>query len=122
MIYLFPFIHLLILQIKQLYDDHIKDFKKLFFLFIHNLLHIYIIYGGIISNTLIHLIICVLILFSWIIFDKCIFNKLHNINKNKQENEIYKDTLYYLNINDHKYIYLLMTIIILIDCYILFFK
>ena len=71
------FIHLLILQLKQLYDDDIKDLKIIFFLFLHNLLHIYIIYGGFISNTLIHLLICIVILISWIILNKCIFSRLH---------------------------------------------
>ena len=125
MLYLIPIIHLILLQILQIKSEKIdlnnytiiknRNIKKYFFLFIHNLLHIYIIYGGIFSNTILHLIICIIILMSWILFDKCLLNNLHLENKN----EIYKDTIYYLKLTEKKYVYLFIIIIILIDILIL---
>ena len=99
-------------------NNYEKELKRLSILILHNIIHIYAIYGIFLNYRIIHLIICIIILVGFIIFKNCILTQYHNDNKNN----LYKETFYYLGIKGDKrnmYVFILLLIIIIIDIYLL---
>ena len=118
---IFLFITLILFQyLLDRLTNNCETMKGEIYLFIHHIISIYIIFGGILFNPLYHLIVIILVLIHWFTNNNvCEISTITNNHCQFKETKKFRDIFYFANINKNT-LYLLLIIIIGYDIYKLF--
>ena len=119
------YIFIILFLCQYLFDrltNNCESIKGEIYLFIHHIISIYVIVGGILFNPLYHLILLIIILVHWLTNkDVCIISKITNNYCKFKETPKFRDIFYFADISK-KTLYVLLIIVILYDLYKIFYK